>query len=80
MQLLKITRSTTVQDIKYELRRRRLISDPTERRSHFITSAIRRLPYRDHDLLQTLGIEGGMTLHVHTYILGGARRGRSNSG
>lgn len=71
-QILRITHFTTVQGIKNELRRRHLINDPTERRSHYITSAIQRLPLGEHDPLQTLGIEEGMTLHVHTHILGGA--------
>ncbi|KAJ3826659.1 hypothetical protein F5880DRAFT_57113 [Lentinula raphanica] len=71
-QMLKIYTNTTVRDVKTELRRRRLISDPTNRRTHLITAPTRLHPLQDNERLYEIGIENMMTIHVRNRLLGGA--------
>ncbi|KAJ3841467.1 hypothetical protein F5878DRAFT_610142 [Lentinula raphanica] len=70
--MLKIYTNTTVRDVKTELRRRRLISDPTNRRTHLITAPTRLHPLQDNERLYEIGIENMMTIHVRNRLLGGA--------
>lgn len=64
--------NATICDVKAELRRRRLISDPTNRHTHMVTTSICLHPLRDNEVLCAIGIRDLMTLHVQTKLLGGA--------
>lgn len=69
---IDINGQTTIRDIKTELRRRHLISDPSVRRSYAVTSQLR--PFSLNDDIQPLdiGMEDMMTLYIRPLLLGGA--------
>lgn len=74
-----INHKTTVQHIKLELRRRRLISDPSDRRTYIMTAPTRILPLRDDEQLSAIGIGELTTIHIHTKIHGGTRAAKDSS-
>lgn len=69
---LAINEKTTVQHVKLELRRRHLISNPTDHRTYMVIAPTQILPLQDHEVLYAIGVWELMTLQIRTKVLGGA--------